>query len=59
MHKGDAEMNRGSKPAGYFAETALGAVVLVAFQFLSLPVLVGGLVLIGAAKLFSASRTAS
>jgi hypothetical protein len=45
-----------SKPAGYFAETAIGAVVLLAIQFLSLPLLVGGLTLIGIAKLVSASR---
>jgi hypothetical protein len=45
-----------SQPAGYFAETAIGAVVLVAFQFLSLPVLVGGLALIGMLKLLSRSR---
>ena len=44
------------QPAGYFAETAIGAVVLVAIQFLSLPVLAAGLALIGIAKLFSASR---
>ena len=46
---------QGSKPAEYFAETAIGAVVLLAIQFLSLPVLVGGLLLIGIAKLVSAS----
>ncbi len=45
------------KPAKYFAETAIGAVVLVAIQFLSLPVLVGGLSLIGIVKLVSAWRT--
>ncbi len=50
-------MNQESKPAGYFAETAVGAVMIVAFQFLSLPILVGGLVVLGAVKLFSASRT--
>ena len=46
------------KPAKYFAETAIGAVVLLAIQFLSLPVLVGGLALIGAVKLVSSLRTA-
>lgn len=51
-------MNRTPEPAGYFAETAVGAVVLIAFQFLSLPILVGGLIVLGAVKLFSASRTA-
>ncbi len=35
----------------YFAETAVGAVVLLSIQFLSLPLLVGGLALIGIAKL--------
>jgi len=44
--------------APYFAETAIGAVVLVALQFLSLPILVGGLALIGLAKLVSRARTA-
>jgi hypothetical protein len=47
---------RQSQPAEYFAETAIGAVVLVAIQFLSLPVLVGGLALIGIAKLFFSLR---
>jgi hypothetical protein len=46
-----------SKPPKYFAETAIGAVVLVAIQFLSIPVLVGGLALIGIAKLVSSLRT--
>jgi hypothetical protein len=45
--------------APYFAETAIGAVVLVAIQFLSLPVLIGGLILIGVAKLVLRSRTAN
>ena len=36
---------------GYFAETAVGAVVLLSIQFLSLPLLIGGLTLIGIAKL--------
>lgn len=49
-------MTRESKPARYFAETAIGAVVLVAIQFLSIPVLLGGLALIGIAKLVSSSR---
>jgi len=46
-----------SKPAGYFAETAIGAVVLLSIQFLSLPLLIGGLALIGLAKLVSRWRT--
>ncbi|HEV8581807.1 MAG TPA: hypothetical protein VGX68_22285 [Thermoanaerobaculia bacterium] len=45
-----------SKPSKYFAETAVGAVVLVSLQFLSLSLLVGGLLLIGIAKLVSAPR---
>ncbi|HEX7183135.1 MAG TPA: hypothetical protein VF756_14940 [Thermoanaerobaculia bacterium] len=49
-------MTRESKPADYFAETAIGAVVLLAIQFLSLPILVGGLALIGIAKLVSNLR---
>ena len=44
---------------GYFAETAIGAVVLLSIQFLSLPVLVGGLAVIGAVKLFSRFRKSS
>ncbi|HKI05496.1 MAG TPA: hypothetical protein VKK31_26175 [Thermoanaerobaculia bacterium] len=48
-----------SRPAGYFAETAVGAVVLVSIQFLSLPLLVGGLALIGIVKFFSRLRTPS
>lgn len=47
-----------SKPAEYFAETAVGAVVLLSLQFLSLPILVGGLALIGAWKIVSSLRTA-
>jgi len=43
-----------SKSDSYFAETAVGAVVLLALQFLSLPILVGGLALVGIAKLVSA-----
>ncbi len=54
----EAPMTRESQPPRYFAETAIGAVVLVAIQFLSLPVLVGGLALIGIAKLVSSIRTA-
>lgn len=46
------------RPTGYFAETAVGAVVLLSLQFLSLPLLAGGLALIGIAKLVSASRAA-
>ena len=38
-------------PKDYFAETAVGAVVLLSIQFLSLPLLVGGLAVIGIAKL--------
>lgn len=44
---------------GYFAETAVGAVVLVALQFLSLPILIGGLALIGIMKFLSRSRSAN
>ena len=44
--------------APYFAETAVGAVVLLAIQFLSLPILLGGLALIGLARLVSKWRTA-
>ena len=50
-------MTQGPKAAKYFAETAIGAVVLIAFQFLSVPVLVGGLALIGIAKLVSSLST--
>lgn len=46
-------MTRESKPAEYFAETAIGAVVLLSIQFLSIHILVGGLALLGVAKLFS------
>ncbi len=42
----------------YFAETAIGAVTLVALQFLSLPVLVAGLALIGIARLAFRPRRA-
>jgi hypothetical protein len=41
----------------YLAETAIGAVVLVAIQFLSLPVLIGGVALIGVARFVLRSRT--
>lgn len=40
-----------AQPSRYFAETAVGAVVLLSIQFLSLPLLVGGLALIGIVKL--------
>ena len=46
-------MTRESKQPEYFAETAVGAVVLLSIQFLSIEILVGGLALIGVAKLFS------
>lgn len=42
-----------------FEETAVGAVVLLSFLFLSLPVLVGGLALIGLARLASRLRASS
>jgi hypothetical protein len=45
--------------APYFAETTLGAVVLVAIQLLSLPVLVGGLAALAIARLVSRSRAAN
>ena len=51
-------MTQEPQPAKYFAETAIGAVVLVAIQFLSVPLLVGGLALIGIVKLVSSLRTA-
>ena len=40
----------------YCAETAAGAVVLLSIQFLSLPLLAGGLALIGIWKLVSRLR---
>ena len=46
------------KAPEYFAETAVGAMVLLSLQFLSLPLLVGGLALIGLVKLASRFRTA-
>jgi hypothetical protein len=52
------EQKRRARRSDYFAETAIGAVVLVSIQFLSIPILVGGLALIGAAKLVSSLRTA-
>jgi hypothetical protein len=42
----------------YFAETAVGAVTLVAIQLLSLPVLIGGLALLGIVGLVRRSRKA-
>ncbi len=53
------EPRQSSRPDGYFAETAIGAVVLLSIQFLSLPVLIGGLALIGVVKLVSRLRKAS
>ena len=53
------ERQRPAQRSDYFAETAVGAVVLISIQFLSLPVLVGGLALIGAAKLVSRLLTTS
>lgn len=44
-------MSRTPQPASNFAETALGAVVLLSLQFLSLPLLAVGLALIGGVKL--------
>ena len=49
---------KSSEAPKYFGETAVGAVVLLSIQFLSLPLLVIGLSLIGAAKLFSRWRAA-
>ncbi len=46
-----------AKPAGYFEETAIGAVVLLSIMFLSPSILIGGLALIGLAKLVSHWRT--
>jgi hypothetical protein len=53
------EQKRPAQRSDYFAETAIGAVVLVSIQFLSFPMLLGGLALIGAATLFSRLRTTS
>jgi hypothetical protein len=51
-------MTRDLDQPKYFAETAIGAVVLIAIQFLSLPALLGGLALIGLAKLAVRWRSA-
>jgi len=48
----------GMQHAPYFAETAAGAVTLVAVQFLSLRLLIGGLALLGIAQLVRRSRPA-
>jgi hypothetical protein len=48
----------GMERTPYVAETAAGAVTLVAFQFLSLPVLIGGLALLGIVHLARRSRRA-
>lgn len=48
----------GMERAPYFAETAVGAVTLVAFQLLSLPLLIGGLALLGIVHLARRSRRA-
>lgn len=45
------------EPKPYFEETAIGAVVLLSIMFLSLPLLIGGLALIGIARLVSRWRT--
>ena len=42
----------------YFAETAAGAVTLVAIQFLSLPLLIGGFALLGIGWLVRRRRAA-
>lgn len=47
-----------SKPAPYFAETTTGALVLLAIQFVSLPILVIGLTLVSIAELVSRFRAA-
>ena len=47
---------RAEKPVEFFPETAAGAVVMIPILFLSLPALVGSLVLLGIAKLLSRSR---
>ncbi|HEX3554352.1 MAG TPA: hypothetical protein VIA62_14090 [Thermoanaerobaculia bacterium] len=59
LTKDHKEPRQPSGPTDYFAETAIGAVVLLSIQFLSLPVLVGGLALIGITKLFLRLRTGS
>jgi hypothetical protein len=53
------EHKRPSQRSDYFEETAIGAFVLVSIQFLSISILLGGLALIGAAKLVSRLRTTS
>ena len=58
MPANDLKQEFQSRPAGYFAETAVGAVVLLSIQFLSLPLLLGGLALIGIVKLFSKRKHA-
>jgi hypothetical protein len=45
-----------SKPAEFFEETTIGAVVMLSLMFLSPTILLGGLALIGAAKLVSRWR---
>lgn len=50
---------RESKPAEHFAETGSGAVTLLGVQFLSLPLLLGGLAWMGLKKLFKTKRPAS
>ncbi len=45
--------------APYFAETAIGAVLLIAIQFLSLPILIGGVILIGVTRFVLRSRIAN
>jgi hypothetical protein len=51
-------MTRELERPQYFAETTAGAVVLLAVQFLSLPVLFGGLALLGIVKLVARWRAA-
>lgn len=46
-----------ARPARFFEETGIGAVVLLSIMFLSPSILVGGLALIGIAKLVSRWRT--
>ena len=46
-----------TKPAAFFEETWLGAVVMLSIMFLSPSILIGGLALIGLAKLVSRWRT--
>src|SRR4051794_41947779 len=49
----------GMERTPYFAETAVGAVTLVAFQFLSLPVLIGGVAPLGIGYLPRQARRAT